>query len=74
MELYSISLSSSVLFFIRPSQASGLFLSPRKGNYRPEYKHTASSSLKGQCHEDFAVLSQFCAKIITALIINKMLL
>ena len=22
-------------------------------------------SLKGQCHEDFAVLSQFCAKIIT---------
>ena len=23
------------------------------------------SVLKGQCHEDFAVLSQFCAKIIT---------
>ena len=23
------------------------------------------TSLKGQCHEDFAVLGQFCAKIIT---------
>ena len=32
--------------------------------------------LKGQCHKDFAVLGQFCAKIITlkALIINKKLL
>ena len=32
--------------------------------------------LKEQCHEDFAVLDQFCAKIVTfeALIINKMLL
>ena len=33
--------------------------------------------LKEQCHEDFAVLGQFCAKIVTLrlqLIINKMLL
>ena len=33
--------------------------------------------LKGHCHEDFAVLSQFCAKIVTllkALIMNKKLL
>ena len=32
------------------------------------------TGLKGACHEDFAVLGQLCAKIITfeALIINKM--
>ena len=29
------------------------------------YQFSFDSSLKGQCHEDFAVLGQFWAKIIT---------
>ena len=33
------------------------FAKPKSGAPRPD--------LKGQCHEDFAVLIQFCAKIIT---------
>ena len=34
-------------------------------NVNPEEQVHLISSLKGQLHEDFAVLSQFCAKIIT---------
>ena len=30
-----------------------------------EEKQNISGGLKEQCHEDFAVLGQFCAKIIT---------
>ena len=32
---------------------------------KSRYKNNYAKILKEQCHEDFAVLGQFCAKIIT---------
>ena len=45
-----------------PGYANGSFWDEKGSIKRPSFSEII---LKGQCHEDFAVLGQFCAKIIT---------